>query len=68
MAERTTAEKAVAHVLRRMQCDGRLAYLLGEGSEAYDLLTQAHAETLGEDVARFRACYGVRLRYEEVAR
>ena len=67
MPERTPAEKAVAHVLHRMRRDGRLAYLLGEGSEAYDLLTAAHAETLGEDVTTFRKTYGATLRYEEVA-
>lgn len=65
---RTTAEKAVAHILHRMTRDGRLAYLLGEGSEAYELLTQAHAETLGEDVAEFRKTFGASLRYEEVVR
>lgn len=66
--ERTTAEKAVAHILHRMTRGERLAYLLGEGSEAYELLTQAHAEANGEDVAEFRKTFGASLRYEEVAR
>lgn len=62
---RTSAEKAVAHILHRMRRDGRLAYLIGPGSEAFDLLTQAHAETMGEDLAQFRATFAASLRYEE---
>lgn len=46
---------AVAHVLRRMQQDGRLAYLLGPGSEAFDLLTEEAALAAGRDVEEFRA-------------
>lgn len=45
---------AVAYVLRRMQQDGRLAYLIGPGSQTYDLLTQEAAEAAGRDVAEFR--------------
>jgi len=67
VTERTAAEKAVAHVLLRMRQDSRLAYLLGEGSESYELLTLAHAETLGEDVDQFRATFGAQLTYKEVA-
>jgi len=65
--KRTAAQKAVAHVLRRIRGDGRLATILGPGSEAYELLTQAHAETLGEDVDQFRATFGAQLTYKEVA-
>jgi len=64
---RSAAQKAVAHVLLRMRQDGRLAYLLGAGSESYELLTEAHAETLGEDVDQFRATFGAQLTYKEVA-
>jgi len=50
------AMKAVAHIIRRMQTDPRLAYLIGPGSEAFDLLTAADAAEEGLDVAIIRSC------------
>lgn len=44
---------AVKYILRRMQEDGRLAYLIGPGSQAYELLTQEAAQAAGRDVAEF---------------
>lgn len=45
---------AAGYVLGRMQRDGRLAYLIGPGSQTYDLLTQEAAQAAGRDVAEFR--------------
>lgn len=45
---------AVLYVLRRMQQDGRLAYLIGPGSQVYDLLTEEAAQAAGQEVERFR--------------
>lgn len=53
---------AVAHLMRRMQQDGRLAYLIGPGSESYDLLTQEAAQAAGRDVDEFRQGFEVTLR------
>ena len=41
-------------VLRRMQQDGRLAYLIGPGSQIYELLTHEAAQAAGREVAEFR--------------
>lgn len=60
---RTTAQKAAAHVLSRMKADARLAYLIGPGSESWDLLTEAHAETLECPVAEFRKEFSNQLTY-----
>lgn len=48
------AMKAVAHTIRRMQADPRLAYLIGPGSETFDLLTAAQAveDNLGIEIVR----------------
>lgn len=51
----TKAEIAVAHVLRAMRDDGRKAYLLGNGSQTYALLTEAYAEANGLDLEQFRS-------------
>lgn len=53
----TASERAVRHVLRAIRNDGRLAYLLGYGSESFALLTAAFAETNGEDVEEFRDAF-----------
>lgn len=61
-----TADKAVAHIIKRMKADGRLAYLLGYGSESFDLLTQAYAEANGLDVETFRHSLDLNLTYTPV--
>lgn len=48
------AEKAVAYLIRRIRDDGETAWLLGFGSEAFRLLTDAHAEVTGQDPEAFR--------------
>ncbi|MBI2278171.1 MAG: hypothetical protein HYU74_12525 [Dechloromonas sp.] len=62
----TAAEKAVAHIVRRMRADGRLAYLLGYGSESFDLLTEAYAEQQGIDLDVFRQQFHALLNYTPV--
>lgn len=52
---------AVNYVLRRMQQDGRLAYLIGPGSQCYELLTQEAAQAAGRDVKEFRKEYDATL-------
>ena len=51
------AVKALRHVLRRVQDDPRVAYLLGQGSQAYDLMTEALASLDGISVATVRTIY-----------
>lgn len=53
---------AVAHLMRRMQQDGRLAYLIGPGSESYDLLTQEAALAAERNVDEFRKGFEATLR------
>lgn len=58
--------KAVQHLLRQMQRDGRLAYLIGPGSQTFDLLTQEAAETAGRDVEKYRQEFEASLTFEPV--
>lgn len=58
------ASAAVSYVLRRMQQDGRLAYLIGPGSQTYELLTQEAAQAAGRDVADFRRDFESSLKTE----
>jgi hypothetical protein len=62
----TKADQAVAHIIRQMQRDGRLAYLLGWGSQSFNLLTDAYAEANGLDVEKFRDEFSSWLRPEKV--
>lgn len=55
---------AVKHLLRQMQRDGRLAYLIGPGSQSYELLTQEGAAAAGQDVKEFRKVYESTLTYQ----
>lgn len=55
---------AVSYVLRRMQQDGRLAYLIGPGSQTYELLTQEAAQAAGRDVTEFRQAFESTLKTE----
>jgi hypothetical protein len=48
------AAKAIAHLLRRVQADDRLYYLVGLGSEAFALLTEAHSTLAGVDLETLR--------------
>lgn len=52
------AVKALRHVLRRVQDDPRVAHLMGPGSQAYDLMTEALASLLeGMSVETVRKIY-----------
>jgi len=57
---------AVIRVLRRMQDDGRVAYLIGPGSQTFADLTQAYAEANGLDVEAYRKEFAETLRPERV--
>jgi len=66
----TAADRAVQHVLCAIRNDGRLAYLLGYGTESFNLLTQAYAEMVGEEVETFRknfweCCRPERIKYAD---
>ncbi len=61
----TKADKAVAHVLRQMRNNGRLAYLMGWGSESFRLLTEAYAEANGLEVEKFREEFAYSLNPEK---
>jgi len=61
----TKAEEFVSHMIHRCQIDGRLAWLIGPLSGAYDLMTEAYAELKGVDVEVFRAQYEKTLRPEK---
>lgn len=50
----SAADKAVAHILRRIQRDPRLAYFFDPLTESFDLLIEAHVEKHGGDVHQVR--------------
>lgn len=50
----TPAEKAVVHLVAQLQRDPRLAYLIGPGSESFELLVNAHAALAGEESDPYR--------------
>lgn len=56
---------AVAHLVRRMQADPRLAYLIGPGSEVWELVTEELAAQRGVDVKDLRREIEAKLNYEE---
>jgi hypothetical protein len=50
----TRAGQAVVHLVQRLQADPRLAYLIGAGSESFELLVAAAAEALGIEADVYR--------------
>jgi hypothetical protein len=50
----TAAEKAVMHLVAQIKRDPRLAYLIGPGSESFELLVNAHAVLAGEELDPYR--------------
>lgn len=54
---------ATFHILRQMQEDPRLAWLIGPGSRTYELLTEEAAEARGEPVEAIRAHLEARLKF-----
>lgn len=55
---------AVNHVILCMQQDPRLAYLIGPGSQCYELLTEEAAQDAGKPVGEFRTQLESQLRYQ----
>lgn len=55
---------AVKHLLRQMQRDPRLAYLIGPGSESYALLTEEAAAAAGQAPNSFRTDFEKTLTFE----
>jgi hypothetical protein len=55
---------AVQHLLRQMQRDARLAWLIGPGSQSYELLTQEAAQAAGVEIEQYRAQFEATLKYE----
>lgn len=55
------ADAAVDYLLKRMRADGRLAWLIGPGSQSYELPTAAYAELHGLDVQGFRNRFSTQL-------
>lgn len=54
--QNAAAPAAVLHILQRLQADPRLAYLIGPGSESFELLitAAAQAQDIEQDVLRER--------------
>ena len=55
---------AIAHILRRMQEDPRLAWLIGPGSRSYELLTEEAAAAKNLDVEELRKQHTATLKFE----
>ncbi len=62
----TLAEQAVEHTLRAIQEDGRKAYMMGLGTQTFNLLIAAEAERLGRDVDKFKREFWASCRPERV--
>lgn len=61
----TAAGRAVAHILRRIQGDPRVAYYFDPYTESMELLTAAHAEANNLDAKAFRNEFFATLRFEK---
>jgi hypothetical protein len=48
------AATALKHLLTRIRDDERVAYLMGEGSQTFNLATEAYASLIGADLAELR--------------
>lgn len=59
---RTVAEHAVAHILKRVKADPRLAWLIGPGSESFELLMVAGAHIGSYDIDPYRNTFQVGLK------
>ena len=55
---------AVHHILRQMQRDARLAWLIGPGSRTYELLTEEAATANGLDLEELRQQHEATLKFE----
>jgi hypothetical protein len=61
------AEQVIFHLLKRIQSDPRMAYLVGPGSQMFDLVTAAAAALGGFDEGWFRDNIAKDLKYQPVA-
>lgn len=48
------ATKAIKHLLQKVKSDDRLYFLVGAGSQSFDLLTEAYATLTGSDLEAIR--------------
>lgn len=55
---------AACHLLKQMNRDPRLAYLIGPGSESFELLTAEYCAAEGLDVEVLRARLTANLKFE----
>lgn len=55
---------AVQHILRQMQHDARLAWLIGPGSRTYELLTEEAATANGLNLEELRQQHEATLKFE----
>ena len=53
----TASDAAVLHILKRIKADPRLAYLMGPGSEAFELLMVAGAAITQRDLDAYREMF-----------
>lgn len=60
------ASAALDAVMGRIHSDPRIAYLMGPGSETYNLVTAAVAEKRGESSEAYRSYIGPNIRTEAV--
>lgn len=58
------ADRAVAHLLRRISRDPRLAYHFDPLTESFRLLTDAYAEARGLDADKFRKEFAATIKFE----
>lgn len=57
---------AVLHILKRLKADPRLAYLMGPGSEAFELLMAAGAAITQHDLDPYREMFLANLQCQPV--
>jgi len=60
----TKSGEAISHLLERIARDPRLAYYFDPLTRSMEMLTEANAEELGEDLEKFRERYFARLLFE----
>ena len=62
----TKAEKAVSSMIKRIQDDPRVAYIIGPFTQTYDDITDAYAELIGKDPDEFRQEFESTLKTQRV--
>jgi hypothetical protein len=64
----TISDKAVLHLVKRLKADPRLAYLIGPGSESFEMLMSAGAAICSYDVAPYEQTFLIGLKIQPVPR